>query len=410
MDRLNFREILKQVKNDPFSESSMVYMAAGAAAAGFLFLTKRDKLMNYSLTAALDKVGIDNVYLHNLLEGKALSQLLNTSGEGKPLAIYEFVSDMMLSDILGLLKKNNHNKLNTLVAGKTVGDVLDESNGKMKFVPEGLFAGVTLGDLLGTDGAKAIIADIPANEVYKLAMGEGKSLPELLYTYAGDQIAYDLIKDAVVGADLIQNIFGTKTIADLIDYDEENDKYSFNMNIFNDTTVGTLLGYTEDANGNWVKDGVAAEGILAVVAGLKIVELERGVSEIKIGDVLGYDEYVKVDAEGNPVLDTEGNEIMEWFVTYYGPGDERNIHASGVTLAFCNLTVDDMAHPDKVQDAIQTVHIGDVMGYYYDELTDEWYNDSSMTSKPTGVIAHLASSTVATINTDIETIKIGELL
>lgn len=191
----------------------------------------------------------------------------------------------------------------------------------------------------------------------------------------------------------------------------------------NDMTIGKMLGYTpvytnkKDEHGNDVVDsegnpvqvvdhwvdanGVEVTGVMAAFAGLTVNEMSGGtavqdaIQNITVADVLGlkYDDTAKVWFE-----DKNGNGTYE---------EGTDTKSTGIMAALADTKV------GGISSKMETIYIGEMLGYEprrqagNDEI-DHWVDENG--DRVTGVVGALASTRVQDLNTRLQTIKVGEVL
>ena len=399
--RLNYRAILEQIKADPFAESSMIYMAGGAAMAAYLFLTQRERVMSYDLGNALNKLSISNVYLHNLLDGKTLSMLMNTSGSGSPITWYEFASDMAIRDILGVLKVKNA-KVLTLVGEKTVSNLLQKNGDKVNVSMAAFLSNVTLGDVIGTSGARGLIANIPMDEIYLTLLGRpgAKSMLEIIKIYEGDKPVHEFLQAMLGDHGLLHTIFKGKTVGDMIIW--KDGKYAADVDFISGTQIGHFFDYHYDeVTDAWYEDEaftIPVSGAAGAIAGIRLNALEDGIANLYLGDIFD--------------LHQDSNGV--WYSEWYGEGNENNVKATGVVAAIAGF------HLNGIEGQIQGLSVGNVLGWtkaadgkWY-EVYDEANPENNVEAK--GVMAAFADLTLndfdntAVVTNKIKTITLANAL
>lgn len=226
------------------------------------------------------------------------------------------------------------------------------------------------------------------------------------------------------------------------------------------TLVGDAMGYVYDKNTDaWYKSAVICEenkvsGIFGTMAGYKVSEMESGVQNLAISDVLGYtkgDDGVYRDEDKNPATgilkilmpskistldkDTDNvylGEIMGYMAynTQTGePFDKENddiaklgfrkgeegayTYPEGPTADFVTLRVQDLSNDEIVETKIENMLIGNAMGYK--KVGDTWYStyvsaDHADNKKATGIMKALADKSVKDMGTEMETMKVGTAL
>lgn len=191
----------------------------------------------------------------------------------------------------------------------------------------------------------------------------------------------------------------------------------------NDMTIGKMLGYTpvytnkKDEHGNDVVDGegnpvqvvdhwvdangVEVTGVMAAFAGLTVNEMSGGtavqdaIQNITVADVLGlkYDDTAKVWFE-----DKNGNGTYE---------EGTDTKSTGIMAALADTKV------GGISSKMETIYIGEMLGYEPrrqagNEEIDHWVDENG--NRVTGVVGALASTRVQDLNTRLQTIKVGEVL
>lgn len=178
----------------------------------------------------------------------------------------------------------------------------------------------------------------------------------------------------------IEDMIADWSLADFVD-----GKINTN-DIFNDLTIGEVLGY-EEVNGVWYDDdGNKATGPIAAFAGSTLHSIDTDMNNKLIGELLGYEKHEgvwrKVNEDG-----TKGDRV------------------TGVmsSLADCKI--------NGVDEFIDSEPLGKLLGY--EQREDGWYkinDDGSTGEKVTGAMAVFADSGVNDIDSKIETTQVGSLL
>ena len=161
-----------------------------------------------------------------------------------------------------------------------------------------------------------------------------------------------------------------------------------------DMPLGYAFGY-HYVDGQWSTDAesvVAPTGVTAALVDIKLNAAAGELNTMPLGKLLGYTK------EGNT-----------WYEKYVSPTSPENKKLTGVTLAFANLSVQQLGHADAVSTAMQSVSLGDAMGYTKDGST--WYQGTVEEKKPvTGILGALASSKISEIEGEVAKLPIGTLL
>ena len=229
-----------------------------------------------------------------------------------------------------------------------------------------------------------------------------------IIVYFADLTMNDMSDDSIV-EDTIKNIL----VADALGYtyDSENDvwldtssqpvtgvmaliidkRVSEINNVVKEMTIADILGYYHhtDSDGNvidetrWYETIGGTEkpvsGVMAKLATAKINELSDEVHKLYFGDIEGYVLCELVDGAYVPVDNTTMSEILGgikniedyvWCDAVEVSTDVFNyVPATGLTLRFANLKIDDITDPEKLEDKVREVKISEALGYT--EITDD---------------------------------------
>ncbi len=150
-------------------------------------------------------------------------------------------------------------------------------------------------------------------------------------------------------------------------------------------------------------NNLRANGMLSAIAEVEIQGLDSFIKTVRIADVV---DYISLD-DGT----TDYYSLGEVTTYIEGSTSEKRISvtkATGVMTSLAGLKVNDLSDPATVSNKVQTIKIGDVMGWYFEDGT--WYTDSTKSEVASGTLGALADSKVGTINEDIKNTQIGTLL
>jgi hypothetical protein len=136
---------------------------------------------------------------------------------------------------------------------------------------------------------------------------------------------------------------------------------------------------------------------------------EKGIDSVLIGDILGYIAISSetTDENGDPVTETV------WYELY----DAENLSdpaktklASGIMVAFAGLSIGDMKDADKVSEQVQSIKVGDALGYTYKDGV--WYSVYTETEKKplSGVMKVIADSEIGALETTLNGSHVGDIL
>ncbi|MBQ3063809.1 MAG: hypothetical protein IJC99_03290 [Clostridia bacterium] len=158
----------------------------------------------------------------------------------------------------------------------------------------------------------------------------------------------------------------------------------------NDMPLGHAFGY-HIVDGKWSVDAftyVAPTGVTAALADVKLCDAATELNTMPVGELLGYTK------QGST-----------WYEKYVAAGSAQNIPLRGISLAFADLSVSELGEAEKLSAAMQTVTLGDAMGYT--KGADGWYHAGV---KVTGVLGALADSKISALEGEIKSLSIGTLL
>lgn len=380
----------------------------------------------FELIAPLDLGGILGAVSNG--EGDVLEVIKNSVGDVAIKSIFDtFMSDVaIISGLLGevtlgdlivldsatgkytidMMLVMNGRRLGNLLGYTEVEMVGDNQettyawmdvNGNKVVGITGKLADIYITDFMsGTVSFDSLMNDIVIADV--LGYEKGEKLPVFMYDNLDNQLIlpdeFDVWYSNGVPADKLMNAFAGKTLtwigssvsslalADILGYYMyDGEWYVWNVESINGSDAIVLSPGTP---------------IMAEIAGTSISDLsniESTLKDIQIGTLLGYESIT--DKDGNHLywstgVDAEGNPIA----------------ASGITASMAGLTINEIADGHTLQSTIDGITIADVLGYTKGE-DGKWYQDGVAVSGP---MAALAGSKVGTLATDINDVRIGELL
>ncbi len=192
--------------------------------------------------------------------------------------------------------------------------------------------------------------------------------------------------------------FANLTIKDLRTEDTLNEK-------IDSTTIGTVLGYEYDETAKvWKKNGAEATGVLRSLMGTTVANMNDDINNLYIGEAMGYDAYDEAD---NPV-DKKNPPAV---IVFKKPDGTQ---PSEMMKAFADLTLDDLSNNEKAfGERVKKVKVGDAMGY--EEHDGKWYTTyiekgDGGNVEADGIMALLADSTIADIDTKLDSLYFGEFM
>ena len=138
-------------------------------------------------------------------------------------------------------------------------------------------------------------------------------------------------------------------------------------------TIADVLGYTSEERvvssadcsvstsvTIWYNGTERLSGVIAAIADKNINDISSAIDNIYIYDVLGY---VGVGGKWYAIEDDVTN-----------PGELLLVEKSGLILHLVDLSVTDLSDPDKVDNVIKNMEVGEVLGYEKREARDEHGN------------------------------------
>ncbi|MDD3832084.1 MAG: hypothetical protein PHW00_05470, partial [Clostridia bacterium] len=305
----------------------------------------------------------------------------------------ELLGDISIKDIIGGVGIGSplRNALSQLKLGaflvKTFDETYNPVTGSYTYtLKEGLEM-TTLG----------LFANIPLGGFLTL-FDNGFSLSNLLY-----QIKYGELAElgAVKFAEIFQTlglpsgitnitdrVFSVKCIGDLIAYDETSDTYKFDpINIVRGTHIGDALGYYyDDATQLWYKDADMTQPVMSVLSAVSDIDVGAAIDSIIAGRY------------GEPFISIQVGHIMGM---YYNQADQCWYQDAGFTSApaqplialLASLNVGDTIGyiiSNNLPAIIGGWKIGTLLNHYQDTTTGIWYSDSAMTKEIIPVLGALA--------------------
>ncbi len=178
---------------------------------------------------------------------------------------------------------------------------------------------------------------------------------------------------------LIKNLLDLKVV-DLGDSAKITEKIDAMM-------LAEVLGYEKDGD-TWKKDGVAAGGVLGLLMDSTVGNLNSSLDDLYLGEVIGYT-----------------GDVGNWTKDGAAP--------SGPIKAFVDLQIKDLGNSDTINAKVQSLTIGDAMGYTYKTVAadgvaaDGWYNGTALV---TGLFGSLAGSKVSELESAIQTVTLADAM
>ena len=161
------------------------------------------------------------------------------------------------------------------------------------------------------DGIMGAICDTPVGEIQD----------RIDETAIGELLGYEKSGDVWLDENDEQPSNVISAIADL-KFSELNDNKKLTEAI-EVLTVADAMGYTYDeVEQKYYKDGQPMTGVMAVVAGTPIKDMQDKINNSDTGELMGYvaKEVPVLDGEGNPTYDGDGNAVVK--IVWYDGEDE----------------------------------------------------------------------------------------
>lgn len=174
---------------------------------------------------------------------------------------------------------------------------------------------------------------------------------------------------------------------------KDNDKITARIETI---TVADSLGYTPDPDGDGYldKNGLAVTGVMAVIAGTQLMNIQSKVDETMIGELCGF----------TKIEDEDGN--ITWYSTYSKDDPSLNEEAVGVMAVMADLKVNELKDDDKITARIETITVAEALGYT--EVAGGGYVDKQ--NQPVkGVMSIIADTELKNIQSKVDESSVGEV-
>ena len=161
-------------------------------------------------------------------------------------------------------------------------------------------------------------------------------------------------------------------------------------------TVADALGYKPAENGDGYvdKNGDPVTGVMAVIAGTQLMNIQSKVDETMIGELCGF----------TAVEDEDGN--ITWYTTYSEEDPSLNEEAVGVMAVMADLKVNELKDDDKITSRIETITVAEALGYT--EVAGGGYVDKQ--NQPVkGVMSIIADTELKNIQSKVDESSVGEV-
>ena len=170
-----------------------------------------------------------------------------------------------------------------------------------------------------------------------------------------------------------------------------------------DTPVGELLGY-EKHDGIWYEAGQydpmdlahgEVTGVIGAICDSYVDNLSNDIKNMELGKTLSLYKYENTEDPTDP-------KNGKWY-----KDRAYTQEATGVMVTFADLRIDDLSNEALVTEKSRNVVIGYAMGYSYDGGV--WYTDNTLATPVTGLMKTLAPKKVGELN-DITDTKVGDAM
>ena len=170
-----------------------------------------------------------------------------------------------------------------------------------------------------------------------------------------------------------------------------------------DTPVGELLGY-EKHESVWYEAGQydplnptqgEVKGVIGAICDSYVDNLSNDIKNMELGKTLSLYKYENTEDPTDP-------KNGKWF-----KDKAYTEEATGVMATFADLRIDDLSNEALVTEKSRNVVIGDAMGYTY--AGGVWYTDNTLSTPVTGLMKTLAPKKVGELN-DITDTKVGDAM
>ncbi len=176
-----------------------------------------------------------------------------------------------------------------------------------------------------------------------------------------------------------------------------------------DLSVADVLGYEKGEDGIYRDEtDTPASGILKILMPSKISTLDKDTDNVYLGEIMGYTAY---NTDTGLAFDKENDDVEK---LGFRKGEEgAYTYPDGPTAEFVTLRVQDLSDDEIVETKIENMSVGTAMGYK--EVDGVWYStyvgpEDPANEELTGIIKALADKKVKDMGTEMETMKIGTAL
>ncbi len=370
----------------------------------------RETLANKQIDAllhddlSLDSLGIGDLPLSDVLDYEKRSDgWYDTNGDKVPAAMAAMLP-FKVSELSSGIK--------TLYVGELIGfTVLKNEDGELcdengNLLPEGADPIFVKGEAPNYEYPTGAMKSIAPLLVSELEESDAVS-KRVQSTLVGDAMGYVYDEDTdawykssvISDSNKVDGIFGT-----LAGY-----KVSEIEDGVQDLVVADVLGYTPDEDGVYRdEDGKAASGILKILMPSKISTLDEDTDNVYLGEIMGYTAY---NTQTGAPFDKENDDTS---LLGFRKGEEgAYTYPEGPTADFVTLRVQDLSDDEIIDTKIDNMLIGNAMGYK--KVGDTWYSKyvsegHADNKEATGIMKALADKHVKDMGDEMEAMKVGTAL
>ncbi len=361
-------------------------------------------IMGYEKEAELDENGEIVYKWYEVVDGVRGNEV---TGVGATVASYklsdmmdggfdtdDIMEDMTIASIYNLTEVTD---LPVYISTNLNDEItLDDENKISVWVDE---AGVPASNLIGA--LAPFNVESLDKEIDKIAIGDIIGI----VSYNGNNYTweYDKVNERII---LTEDNGVTAEFADLSINDISNGGLD---NKVKTVQIGKFLGYTYDpVTEKWYDGEISEEnvvdGIMGTVAGATADNLDSTIDGTMIGDIAGFTKVEKLDSEGNPVRDENGDIVYIWY-----EDNTMTNEAGGILGALADLKVEQMTNNDLLSEKIKTITVADALGYEQDN-NGNWYEDiNDPDTKIDGIMAQIAGTPIGELNDEINDMQIGKI-
>ncbi len=363
---------------------------------------KIDELLHDDLS--LDSLGISDLALSDVLDyEKRTDGWYDKNGEKVPAA---------MAAMLGFKVGELSTGIKTLYVGELIGfTVLKNEDGELcdesgNPLPEDADPIFVKGEAPNYEYPTGVMKSIAPLLVSELEDSDAVS-KRVQSTLVGDAMGYVYDEDTdawyksadITEANKVTGIFGTLASFKVSEMEDG----------VQDLSVADVLGYEKGEDGIYRdEEDQPATGILKILMTSKISKLDEDTDNVYLGEIMGYTAY---NTDTGLAFDKENDDVSK---LGFRKGEEGNYtYPEGPTSSFVTMKVKDLSDDEAIDGRIKTMSVGTAMGYK--KVGDTWYEkyegpDDPDNKKLTGIVKALADKPVEDMGSEMETMKVGTAL